>query len=51
MLDCPRTYRFVEFVADLPRTPTGKIRKAGLREAPINDATWDRLSRSVRAAT
>lgn len=43
--------RFVEFVADLPRTPTGKIRKAGLREAPVNDATWDRLSRSVPAAT
>ena len=43
--------RFVEFVDDLPRTPTGKIRKAGLRESPVNAATWDRLSRSVPAAT
>lgn len=43
--------RFVEIVEELPRTPTGKIRKAGLREDPMTPATWDRLSRSVPAAT
>lgn len=43
--------RFVEFVDELPRTPTGKIRKEGLRERAVTSATWDRISRSVRAAT
>ena len=34
--------RFVEFRADLPRTPTQKVRKVVLREEGITPATWDR---------
>ena len=41
--------RFVELVAEMPRTPTGKIQKAQLRGALLTPATWDRLSRSVPA--
>lgn len=41
--------RFVELVAEMPRTPTGKIQKAHLRGALLTPATWDRLSRSVPA--
>ena len=34
--------RFIEFRADLPRTPTQKVRKVVLREDGITPATWDR---------
>lgn len=34
--------RFLEFVAALDKTPTGKIRKQALREAGATPATWDR---------
>lgn len=34
--------RFIEFRADLPRTPTQKVRKVALREDGITPATWDR---------
>jgi crotonobetaine/carnitine-CoA ligase len=34
--------RFVEFVAELDKTPTGKLRKQDLRDAGVSDATWDR---------
>jgi crotonobetaine/carnitine-CoA ligase len=34
----PRYYRVVD---ELPSTPTGKVRKAVLREAGISDDTWD----------
>lgn len=34
--------RFVEFLPELPKTPTGKIRKDILRSQPTNDAVWDR---------
>ena len=34
--------RYMEFRADLPRTPTQKVRKVVLREAGITPATWDR---------
>ena len=34
--------RFIEFRADLPRTPTQKVRKVVLREDGITAATWDR---------
>ncbi len=34
--------RFVEWVAELPKTPTGKISKYQLRERPFTPATWDR---------
>ena len=34
--------RFVEVVADLDKTPSGKVRKQGLRDAGITATTWDR---------
>ena len=34
--------RFIEFRADLPRTPTQKVRKVALRAEGITAATWDR---------
>ena len=34
--------RFVDIVAELPRTANGKIRKAELRERGRTDTTWDR---------
>lgn len=34
--------RFVELVAELPKTPTGKVRKQMLREAGLTPGTWDR---------
>ncbi|MFD9664063.1 AMP-binding protein [Rhodococcus sp. NPDC059968] len=34
--------RYIEFVDDLPRTPTAKIRKGELRRTPVTDGTWDR---------
>ena len=34
--------RFIEFRADLPRTPTQKVRKVVLRADGITAATWDR---------
>ena len=36
--------RYVEFVPDLDKTPTGKLRKQDLRDAGVTDATWDRES-------
>jgi carnitine-CoA ligase len=34
--------RFVDFVAELPRTENGKIRKYELRERGVTASTWDR---------
>jgi crotonobetaine/carnitine-CoA ligase len=34
--------RYVEFLPELPLTPTEKVEKYRLREAGINAATWDR---------
>jgi crotonobetaine/carnitine-CoA ligase len=39
--------RYVEFVRELPKTPTGKLEKYRLREAPFTAETWDRESASV----
>lgn len=36
--------RYYEIVSDLPKTPTGKVRKAVLREKGLNGKTWDRVS-------
>ena len=33
--------RFIEFVKAMPRTPTGKVRKAALRETLMTAQTWD----------
>lgn len=34
--------RFIDFVADLPQTENGKIRKYELRERGVTASTWDR---------
>jgi crotonobetaine/carnitine-CoA ligase len=34
--------RFVEFAAELPKTPSFKVKKAELRAAGMTPATWDR---------
>lgn len=34
--------RYVEFVSELPKTPTQKVRKPELRERGVTEATWDR---------
>jgi carnitine-CoA ligase len=36
--------RFIEFVAALEKTPTGKLRKPELRAAGVTASTWDRES-------
>ena len=36
--------RFLEYVSELDKTPTGKLRKQDLRDAGITDNTWDRKS-------
>ncbi len=33
--------RYIEFVAELPRTPTQKVEKFRLREAGVTPTTWD----------
>jgi crotonobetaine/carnitine-CoA ligase len=35
--------RYVQFVSELPKTPTLKVRKAELRADALNASTWDRL--------
>lgn len=40
--------RYIEVVDALPKTPTEKVRKVELREAGVNEATWDAKARSVR---
>ena len=34
--------RFIEFVSDIERTPTGKIRKQSIRDTGVTANTWDR---------
>ena len=34
--------RYIEFVDELDKTPTGKLRKQDLRDAGITNTTWDR---------
>ena len=36
--------RYVEIVAELDKTPSGKVRKQGLRDAGVTADTWDRES-------
>jgi len=36
--------RYIEFVAELDKTPTGKLRKQDLRDAGLTPETWDRES-------
>ena len=36
--------RYIEFVTELEKTETGKLRKQALRDVGVTDATWDRES-------
>jgi crotonobetaine/carnitine-CoA ligase len=40
--------RYIDVVAELPKTPTGKVRKHLLREAGVTEATWDREAAGVK---
>jgi crotonobetaine/carnitine-CoA ligase len=39
--------RYIEFVGELPRTPTDKVRKAELRRRGIGPGTWDREAAGI----
>lgn len=36
--------RYIEFLEDLPHTPTGKVQKYLLRKRGVTDGTWDRVA-------
>jgi crotonobetaine/carnitine-CoA ligase len=40
--------RFVEFVEELPKTPTEKVRKTALRETGVNENTWDLVKAGIK---
>ena len=40
--------RYIDFIPELPKTPTGKIRKFPLRETGVTSTTWDREAAGVR---
>jgi crotonobetaine/carnitine-CoA ligase len=40
--------RYLEFAVELPKTPTGKIQKFGLRERGVTPATWDRVAAGIK---
>jgi crotonobetaine/carnitine-CoA ligase len=39
--------RYVEIVAEIPKTPTQKIRKQVLRDQGVGELTWDRVAAGV----
>lgn len=43
--------RFVEFVDSLPKTDTGRTKKAELRARGVGRATWDRLAAGIEPPT
>lgn len=43
--------RYVELVDELPKTPTGKVRKAQLRSAPPSGKRWDRQTQFTHKTT
>jgi crotonobetaine/carnitine-CoA ligase len=40
--------RYLDFVEELPKTPTGKVTKAVLRDAGITVTTWDREQAGIK---
>jgi crotonobetaine/carnitine-CoA ligase len=40
--------RYVEVVAELPRTPSFKVKKGELRDAGVTPATWDREQAGIK---
>jgi crotonobetaine/carnitine-CoA ligase len=41
--------RYIEIVADLPRTENGKVQKYKLRERGVSAATWERPDHATKA--
>jgi crotonobetaine/carnitine-CoA ligase len=39
--------RYIEVVRELPRTPTGKVRRSELRKQGASPATWDRKAAGI----
>lgn len=39
--------RYLEFVDELPKTPTQKVQKSALRELGVTDSTWDRQAAGI----
>jgi crotonobetaine/carnitine-CoA ligase len=42
--------RYLDLIADLPKTPTGKIQKYELRRRGVTAATWDRDAAGIKPA-
>ena len=42
--------RYIEFVTELDKTASGKVRKQAMRDAGVTDSTWDRESVGYRIA-
>ena len=40
--------RYLEFAAELPKTPTGRVEKYRLREAGVTERTWDREKAGIK---
>jgi len=40
--------RYLDFVGEIPKTPTGKIQKFVLREKGLTGTTWDRVAAGVK---
>ena len=40
--------RYIEFVEELPKTPTEKVRKQALREIGVNEKTWDMVKAGIK---
>jgi crotonobetaine/carnitine-CoA ligase len=40
--------RFIEYLPELPRTESHKLKKADMREAGITEDTWDREKAGVK---
>ena len=40
--------RYIDIVAEFPRTMTGKVQKYVLRERGVTDTTWDRVAAGVK---
>ena len=40
--------RFIEFVSEIPKTPTLKVQKTTLRESGLNERTWDREKAGIK---
>jgi crotonobetaine/carnitine-CoA ligase len=39
--------RYIDIVADLPRTPSAKIQKSPLRERGVSETTWDAVAQAA----